>query len=44
MRMTLNNIEIEPGFNAEAVVQTEESYADATGDDLLSMLDIGLDF
>ena len=44
MRMVLNNVEVEPGFNAEAVLQTEESYSDATGDDLLSMLDIGLDF
>jgi uncharacterized membrane protein YjgN (DUF898 family) len=44
MRMVLNNAELAPGFNPDAVLQTEEAYTDATGDDLLSMLDIGLDF
>ncbi|MCX6199615.1 MAG: DUF898 family protein, partial [Bacteroidetes bacterium] len=44
MRMVLDNVELEGAFNPDAVIQTEENYADATGDDLLSMLDVGLDF
>ncbi len=44
MRMVLDNVELEGAFNPDAVIQTEENYSDATGDDLLSMLDIGLDF
>ncbi len=44
MRMVFNNIELDGAFNPDSIVQTEESYADATGDDLLSMLDIGFDF
>lgn len=44
MRMTINNLELTGPFDPEAVVQTEEDYSDATGDDLLDSLDIGLDF
>ncbi|HWB62804.1 MAG TPA: DUF898 family protein [Chitinophagales bacterium] len=44
MRMVIDNVELQGAFNAETVVQTEDIYTDATGDDLLSMLDIGLDF
>lgn len=44
MRMTINNLELNGPFNPDAVVQTEEDYNDATGDDLLDSLDIGLDF
>ena len=44
MRMVLDNIELHGAFNPDTVVQTEESYTDATGDDMLDMLDIGLDF
>jgi uncharacterized membrane protein YjgN (DUF898 family) len=44
MRMVIDNAELAPGFNPDAVFQTEEVFTDATGDDVLSMLDIGLDF
>lgn len=44
MRMVIDNVELEGAFNPDTVVQTEENYTDATGDDLLSMLDVGLDF
>ena len=44
MRMVIDNVTLEGQFVPEAVVQTEENYADATGEDLLDMLDIGLDF
>ncbi len=44
LRMVLNNVELQGAFNADAVTQTEEAYTDATGEDMLDMLDIGLDF
>lgn len=44
MRMVANSIELEGVFDIDSVRQTEESYTDATGDDLLSMLDIGFNF
>ncbi len=44
IRMTLNNLQLEGPFDPEAVIQTEEDFNDATGDDLLYALDIGLDF
>lgn len=44
IRMTLNNLQLEGRFDPEAVIQTEEDFNDATGDDLLDALDIGLDF
>lgn len=44
MRMTINNVVLEGPFNPDTVQQTEEAYTDATGDDMLDMLDIGLDF
>lgn len=44
IRMTLNNLQLEGQFDPEAVIQTEEDFKDATGDDLLDALDIGLDF
>ncbi|MES2620872.1 MAG: DUF898 family protein, partial [Bacteroidota bacterium] len=44
MRMVLDNAELQGAFNPDTVMQTEESYADATGEDLLDMLDVGLDF
>lgn len=44
MRMVIDNIELEGAFNPETVVQTEEDYTNATGEDMLDMLDIGLDF
>lgn len=44
MRMVIDNVTLEGQFVPEAIVQTEANYADATGEDLLDMLDIGLDF
>jgi len=44
MRMVLNNVELEGIFDPDNVEQTEEDYGDATGEDMLDMLDIGLDF
>lgn len=44
LRLTLDNIQLEGAFNPEIVMQTEEDYSNATGDDMLDMLDIGLDF
>jgi hypothetical protein len=42
--MVLNNVELEGIFDPDNVEQTEENYNDATGEDMLDMLDIGLDF
>ncbi len=42
MRFYLENIQIDAAFDANALVQTEGDYKDATGDDLLSMMDIPL--
>jgi uncharacterized membrane protein YjgN (DUF898 family) len=44
IRMVIDNIELDGAFNAETVIQTEEDYSNATGDDMLDMLDVGLDF
>lgn len=44
MRMVIDNIEMQGAFNPETVIQTEEDYNNATGEDMLDMLDIGLDF
>lgn len=42
IRFILENIEIADIFDADAIMQTEEEYTNATGDDLSDMLDIGL--
>ncbi len=42
MRFYIENLELESGFNPDALVQTEEEYTNATGDDMLSMLEIDL--
>lgn len=42
MRMAFENIEFEGAINPETLLQTEEEYKDATGDDLAGMLDISL--
>ncbi len=42
MRFYIENIEIAAGFDTNALVQTEGDYKDATGDDLLSMMDVPL--
>ncbi|HLP18937.1 MAG TPA: DUF898 family protein [Chitinophagales bacterium] len=44
LRMTIDNVELQGAFNPETVFQTEEDYSNATGEDMLDMLDIGLDF
>jgi uncharacterized membrane protein YjgN (DUF898 family) len=44
MRMVMDNIELQGAIDPDSIVQTEENYADATGDDLLSMLDLGFAF
>lgn len=44
MRMVIDNVELSGAFNPDSVIQTEEDFNDATGDDMLDMLDIGLDF
>lgn len=42
MRFYIENLELAAGFNPEAIVQTEGEFTDATGDDLLSTLEIDL--
>ena len=42
MRFYIENLELEAGFNPDALVQTEGEFTDATGDDLLSTLEIDL--
>ena len=42
MRFYLENIQIAGGFDTNALVQTEGEYKDATGDDMLSMMDLNL--
>jgi uncharacterized membrane protein YjgN (DUF898 family) len=42
IRFILENIEIADIFDADVIIQTEEEYTNATGDDLSDMLDIGL--
>lgn len=42
MRFYLENIEIPAGFDVNGLIQTEGDYKDATGDDMLSMMDLNL--
>jgi uncharacterized membrane protein YjgN (DUF898 family) len=42
MRFYIENMEIDGSFDAEALIQTEGDYSDATGDDMLSMMDLNL--
>ena len=42
MLFYIENLELEAGFNPDALVQTEGEFTDATGDDLLSTLEIDL--
>ena len=42
MRFYMENLELDGGFNPDILVQTEEEYTNATGDDMLSMFDIPL--
>jgi uncharacterized membrane protein YjgN (DUF898 family) len=42
MRVALNNIEFDDDINANTLLQTEEEYKDATGDDIAGILDIPL--
>lgn len=42
MRLILSNIELEDNIDTENILQTEEDYKNATGEDLADMLDIDL--
>ena len=42
MRFYIENLELAGGFDPDALVQTEEEYTNATGDDMLSVLEIDL--
>lgn len=42
MRTSLNNLEFDMAIDPDALLQTEEEYKDATGDDLAGMLDISI--
>ena len=42
MRYFIDNMEIGAGFDPDTLVQTEGDYKDATGDDMLSMMDLNL--
>lgn len=42
MRVTYSNIEFDSEIDTNNLVQTEEEYKDAAGDDMLSMLDISI--
>lgn len=44
MKMYLNNIKFPGGFDLDQLEQNAEMYNNATGDELLDVLDIGLDF
>lgn len=44
MKMYLNNIKFPGGFDLDHLEQNSEMYNNATGDELLDVLDIGLDF
>lgn len=41
MRFAIENIEINGVFNLDELVQTEAEYKDATGEDLVDMMDLG---
>lgn len=42
LRIAFENIEFESEIDADAILQTEEDYKDATGDDLAGFLDISI--
>jgi uncharacterized membrane protein YjgN (DUF898 family) len=42
MRFYIENLEIPAGFDTNGLVQTEDEYKDATGDDMLGMMDLNL--
>lgn len=42
IRFLFNNIELDSSINSSEIIQTEEEYKDATGDDMLSFFDIDL--
>lgn len=43
-RKIINNLEVEAGFDPDAVEQTEEYVGDSLGEGMFDMLDIGIDF
>ncbi len=42
LRFVFDNTSISPDFDVNSITQTEDEYTDASGDDLLDMLDIDL--
>lgn len=42
VRFVLSNLEIPQEVDFDAIAQTEDDYADATGDDVLDFLDLGI--
>jgi hypothetical protein len=42
MRAAFDNIEFDKAIDPDMLLQTEEEYKDATGDDLAGMLDISM--
>ncbi len=42
MRATLDNLEFDEEINPDTLIQTEEEYKNATGDDLAGMLDLSI--
>jgi uncharacterized membrane protein YjgN (DUF898 family) len=41
-RVLFQNIEFEEDINPDTILQTEEEYKDASGDDLAGMLDVSI--
>ena len=41
-RVLFQNIEFEEDIDADSILQTEEEYKDASGDDIAGMLDISI--
>jgi len=44
MRMYFRNVEVSEDFNFDELTQSEDEYSGATGDEMMDILDIGLDF
>lgn len=42
MRFYIENMELDGAFDPDSLTQSEDNYTDATGDDMLNMLDIDL--
>jgi uncharacterized membrane protein YjgN (DUF898 family) len=42
MNFITNNVELEGNINLDSLIQTQEEYSNATGEDMADMLDLGL--